>query len=205
MKKFKYLTLALVLAFAFESCKDDAWTTDPDLEHVYYVGFYKTGTFSDALNYEIDEDGNARWRIGNGAWQNTETKNVSSDIPFEFHSERVRNYDAVTYFWVTNIDNSNLEAGIDFVIVDNSGKEIEIKDGKYSITWPEAKKGIYTVNIKRLTTKTGALKVNTINPANGTPDVSEDKYIESTRNNITDKFEVRGLTHDFNKVTVTLK
>lgn len=206
MRKTTYFFTVILTLSAIISCENDPWTTDPDMEHIYYVGFYKTGVFSDALNYEISSDGTARWRINKGTWDVTGNENISSNIPMQFHSERVRSYDAVTFFWVTNADdNSNLTAGSDYIIIDASGKEIELRDGKYSLLWDQTKKGIQNVRIKRLTASTGVLKVNTLDPSKGRPQTSEDKYIESTRNNMTEQYEVRGLSHDFNKVTISLK
>jgi hypothetical protein len=185
------------------SCKDDAWTSDPDLEHIYYVGFFKAGVFSDALNYEIATNGTARWRVNSTAWIVTGTDGVSSNIPFEFHSERVRSYDVTTFFWVSNSGTSGLVAGTDYVVLSESGATLDPTDGKYSLTWQQAKKGTQIVRIKRLTSATGTLKINTLDPANGTPKTTEDAYRESTLNNKSGEYEVRGLTHDFNKETIT--
>lgn len=203
MKKLTYIFAAIITAFCLASCGDNDWTTDPALEHLYYVGFYKTGVFSDQLNYEIAANGTARWRINSGTWNVTGTDNISSEIPFQFHSERVRSYDAVTYFWVSNSASSNLTVGTDYVVVDASGNAINLTDGKYSITWAQARKGIQNIRIKRLTAATGVLKVNTLDPSKGTPSTSEEDYRESTLNSKSEHCEVRGLTHDFNKVTVT--
>ena len=203
MKKLLYILSVVAAMFTLASCDDDAWTTDPTLEHIYYVGFYRTGIYTDALNYEVATDGTARWRIGNGTWNVTGSDGTSSDIPFQFYSERVRSYDAVTYFFVTNNTGSNLVAGTDYTVIDASGNALTLADGKYSLTWPQTVKGIQNVRIKRLSNATGALKVNTLDPAKGTPQTTADTYIESTRNSVTGEYEVRGITSDFNKVTVT--
>lgn len=203
MKQLTYLFMAVAAMLCTLSCDDDAWTTDPALEHLYYFGFYKTGTFSDNLNYEIAADGTARWRINTGSWTVTGTGGVSSDIPLQFHSERVRTYDAATYFWVTNDGTSALVLGTDYVVTDESGNTMNPSDGKYSLNWPQAKKGIQIIKIKRLTSAAGVLKVNTLDPAKGTPSTAEDDYRESTLNSKTNDYEVRSLTHDFNRVTVT--
>lgn len=207
MKKLIYLFAAIAVTMLTQtSCSDDDWTTDPALEHIYYVGFYKTGIFSDKLNYEIDAAGNAQWRINTGTWNNTGSDGVSSDIIIEFHSERVRSYDATTYFWVTNSDDkSTLAAGTDYVVVDGSGNTVTLTDGKYSLLWPQAKRNKQTVRIKRLTTATGVLKINNTDPAKGQPSITEEDYVESTLNNRTGDYEVRGLSHDYNTVTVTFK
>jgi hypothetical protein len=185
------------------SCKDDAWTTDPALENIYYIGFFRTDVYSDALNYEIATDGTARWRINTGTWTVTGTDGISSNIPFEFYSEQTRSYDIITYFWVSNNGTSALIEGTDFAVVNESGAAINPVDGKYSLTWAKAKKGKQSVRIKRLTPATGVLKINTLDPAKGTPATSEDKYRESTLNSKTSDYEVRGITADFNKETIT--
>ncbi|MDR0658460.1 MAG: hypothetical protein LBG18_05955 [Mediterranea sp.] len=203
MKKIISVFTMAIAAICFVACGDDAWTTDPALEHLYYVGFYKTGTYSDALNYEVAANGTARWRINTGAWTETGTDGVSSDIPIQFHSERVRSYDVTTYFYVTNNAGSTLVEGTDYVVLNESGTAIGKVDGKYPLTWPQAVKGVQNVKIRRLTSTNGVLKINTLDPANGTPSVKEEDYRESTLNSKTGDYEVRGLTHDFNKVTVT--
>lgn len=206
MKKSTNIFVSFMAMLCVVSCDNiDDWTTDPALEHVYYVGFYKTGTYSDKLNYEIAADGTARWRIGSGTWQETGTDNVSSDVPIQLHSERVRSYDVTAYFWVSNSGTSALVAGTDYTVVDESDAPLTLSDGKYSLTWPQAVKGTQVVRIKRLTATAGVLLVNTLDPAKGTPVITEESYIESTRNNLTGDYEVRGLSHDFNTVTISLK
>lgn len=205
MKKLIYAFLAITVMFCGTGCDNiDDWTTDPELEHVYYFGFYKTGTFSDALNYEIAENGTARWRINTGSWNVTGSDGVSSDIPFELHSQLKYKYDIVSYFYVTNVGESALAAGTDYVVLDGSGNTIGISDGKYTLTWSQAnKEDRKNICIKRLTSATGTLRVNTLDPSKGTPSTTPEKYIEDTRNNLTDQYDLRGLTHDFNKTTVT--
>ncbi|MDR2915647.1 MAG: hypothetical protein LBV74_12570 [Tannerella sp.] len=210
MKKIIFAFIAMTILFCGTSCDNiDDWTTDPDLEHVYYFGFFKTLVYSNTLNFEIAADGTARWREASSAWAVTGTDGVSSDIPFELHSQMKYKYDIVSYFYITNSGESALVAGTDYVVLDGSGSTLTLSDGKYSLTWSQAnKENRKNIRIKRLTSATGTLKVNTINPANadpetGKPDVSIDKYIESTRNNITDQYDLRGLTEDFNKTTVT--
>ncbi|MDL2306272.1 hypothetical protein LJC72_13230 [Bacteroides sp. OttesenSCG-928-D19] len=205
MKKIIYAFLAFTVMFCGTSCDNiDDWTTDPALEHVYYLGFYKTGTFSDALNYEIAADGTAKWRVNTGAWKVTGSDGISSDIPFQLHSQLKYTYDIVSYFYVTNSGESTLTAGTDYIVLDDAGNTMNPSDGKYTITWSQANKETKkNIRIKRLTATAGVLKVNTLDPGKGKPEVTEDKYIEDTRNNLTDQYDLRGLTHDFNKTTVT--
>lgn len=202
MKKILYFLTVVALMTISASCSDDEWTTDPALEHVYYVGFYKTGAFSDKLNYEIAEDGTARWRIGDkGVWNETGKDGISSNIPIQLHSERVRSYDVVTFFWITNSEGS-LTPGTDYVVIDEKGEALALTDGKYSLTWAQAKKGIQNVRIKRLSKSVGSLRINTLASK---PVITEEEYLETTRNNVTDNYEVRGLSHDYNKETITFK
>jgi hypothetical protein len=185
------------------SCeKDNIWGDGlPEMEHVYYIGFYKTNVNTDALNYEIAADGSARWRINTGTWMNTGEVNVTSPIPFQFHSERVRSYDAVNYFWVTNNSTPALTAGTDYSVVNESGDVIAPDaQGRYSIIWPQAKKEIRNIKIKRLSSAKGSLKINVLDPSKGTPNASD---ISTTVNNHTNDYEVRGFTFDYNKITVT--
>lgn len=210
MRKLATLFIAMASLLCMAGCDDDAWTTDPALEHIYYVGFYKTGTFSDELNYEIAADGTARFRINSKKetpWTVTGTGSITGDIPFELHSQFKYTYDIVSYFFVTNADaSSTLVAGVDYQVIDTSGNALNPSDGKYAFTWSQAQKeGKKIIRIKRLTGATGTLKINTLDPAKGTPSTTEDKYVESTTNNIGNEYELRGLTHDFNKVTVTFR
>lgn len=209
MKKLIDAFFVVAVMFCGTGCDNiDDWTTDPGLEHVYYVGFYKTGTFSDNLNYEIAVDGTARWRVNTGSWTVTGSDGISSNIPFELHSQLKYKYDIVSYFYVTNSGVSSLVAGTDYVVLDESGNTVNLSDNKYAITWSQTnKEKRKNIRIKRLTSATGTLKVNTINPANVDPntgnlDVTEGKYIESTRNNLTNEYDIRGLSHDFGKTTV---
>lgn len=203
MRKILFVCATMFLLLYTTSCeKYNVWSDGlPEMENVYYVGFYKSNINTDALNYEIAANGSARWRINTGTWNNTGESNITSLIPLEFHSERIRSYDAVTYFWITNNGTSALTAGRDYSVMTENGTAI-MPDGQgaYSVTWLQARKGIQNVKIKRLTSNQGSLKVNVLNPALGTPDASN---ISTTVNNHTNDYEVRGFTFDYNKVTVT--
>lgn len=202
MNKITYILLSFILLATFNSCSDDDWTTDPALEHIYYVGFYKTGAFSDKLNYEIAADGTSKWRINTGQWQETGKNGTSSDIPIQLHSERVRSYNATTFVWITNAnEKSTLVAGTDYILVDKEDKAIALSDNKYALTWPQTKKGVQVLKIKRLTQKVGSLKVNTLPKQ---PIITEEEYAATTLNSKDTEYEVRGLSHDYNTVTVSL-
>lgn len=207
MKKILFICVT-VLLFGMTGCeKDNIWGDGlPEMEHVYYISFYKTNVNTDALNYEIAANGAARWRINTDTWVNTNEVNISSPIPLQFYSERIRSYDAVAYFWVANYSTvaepSNLVAGVDYTVVTESGTAITLDaQGGYAVTWPQAKKGVQNIKIKRLTSAKGVLRVNTFDSAVGTPNAND---IESTVNNKTNDYEVRSLTYNNNKVTVKL-
>lgn len=204
MRKILFVCATLFLLLCATSCeKYNDWPDGrPEMENVYYIGFYKSNVNTDALNYEIAADGSARWRINTGTWTNTGENNITSMIPLELHSERVRSYDAVTYFWVINDGTSTLTAGTDYRVLTESGAAVTSdSQGAYSVTWPQTKKGVQNIKIQRLTSKKGTLKVNVLNPASGAPNASD---ISTTVNNHTNDYEIRGLTFDYNKVTVTL-
>jgi hypothetical protein len=201
MKKILFICATALLLSGMAGCeKDNIWGDGlEEMEHVYYIGFYKTNVNTDALNYEIAGDGSARWRIGNSTWNNTGEAHITSPIPLQLSSERIRPYDAVTYFWVTNDGSSTLNAGTDYIVLNESGSEIPSASGAYAVTWPQTKKGIQNIKIKRLTTATGTLKVNVLDPSKGTPNASD---LSTTVNHKADQYEIRGFTFDYNKVTI---
>jgi len=199
MNKILLICATMFLLICTTSCKTiDEWGDGlPEMEHVYYIGFYKSNVNTDNLNYEIASSGSARWRINTGTWNNTNEAFISSPIPLQLHSERIRSYDAVTYFWVTNNGTSSLTAGTDYSVLTESGIVIAPDaQGRYSLTWPQTKKGVQNVKIKRLTSKAGELKVNTLPAAANASDIS------TTVNNHANEYEIRGLSFDYNRVTV---
>ena len=202
MKKILFICATMFLLIGMTSCeKDNIWGDGlEEMEHVYYIGFFKTNINTDALTYEIAADGTARWRYASTAWQNTGEVNITSPIPFQLSSERIRPYDAVNLFWITN-NGSSLVAGKDFIVTNENGVEIAPNDtqGVYSLTWPETRKGIQNIKIKRLTAAKGSLRINVLDPAKGTPNASD---ISTTVNNIAAEYEIRGFSFDYNKVTV---
>lgn len=72
-------------------------------------------------------------------------------FPVQFHSAFVRNYDAVGMYTLntTGIASPALP-GQDFNIVDKNGNIIQPVDGKYSMTFPQAKKVRDTIYVKLL-------------------------------------------------------
>jgi len=206
MKKILFIVATIVVLVSTGCETHNIWGDGlPEMEHVYYVGFYKTNIQTDFLSYEIAQNGNARWRFGTnattGTWVTTGEQWVAT-VPIQFHSERVRSYNAVTYFWITNDGSSVLTAGTDYTVTLENGNILTPDaNGAYSLTWLQTKKGIQNVKIKRsAASHNGALKINVLNPANGTPNSSN---ISTTVNNKTAEYEIRGFTMDYNKTTIT--
>lgn len=204
MKKILFICITVFL-FGLNSCeKDNKWGDGlPEMEHVYYIGFNKTNINTDYLTYEVAANGDTRWKYGsnatNGTFTPTEAKWEIS-VPFQFHSERVRSYNAVTNFWITSNGATNLVAGTDYSVSTEDGTAITPDaQGVYSITWPQTKKGIQNVKIKRLTAADGSLRVYVLDPAKGAPNASD---LTTTVNNKTNEYEIRGLSFDYDKVRI---
>ena len=207
MKKIVFI-MATAVALMSTGCEThDLWDDGlPEMEHVYYVGFYKTNIYTDYLSYEIDQNGNAQWKFGataiaGGIWEVTDEQWVAT-IPIQFYSERVRTYDAVTYFWVFNIDGSALTVASDYTVTLENGAALTPNaNGAYSLTWLQTKKGIQNVKIKRSeTAPTGTLRVSLYDPAKPAPLVTD---LSTTIQNQTAEYEIRCFTHDNDRVTVS--
>ena len=206
MKKIVFI-IVTVVAYISTGCEiHERWDDSfPEMEHVYYIGFYKTEVYTNYLSYEVAQSGSARWRFGSnatsGTWISTDEQ-WTATIPFQFYSERVRSYDAVCYFWVYNLNGSDLTVGVDYTVTLENGTTLTPNTtGAYSLTWPQTKKGIQNVKIKRLgTSPNGALRVNLYNPADDTP-VGTDPA--TTIQNKTNEYEIRCMTHDNDRVAIT--
>ena len=205
MKKVIFLITAVVAMISTGCDIHDDWGDGlPEYEHVYYVGFYKTGTYLDYLTYEITQNGSARWRYAanatSGTWITVDEQWVVT-IPMRLYSERVRNYDAVTYFWVYNLGESALTAGVDYTVSLENGTVLTPNpNGAYSLTWPQTKKGIQNVRIKRSeSSSNGTLRVNFFDPSKDAP--SEQDPLTAIQNK-TAEYEIRCITADNNRVTV---
>lgn len=206
MKKNSFLIAIIAVLMSISCGKHQLWDDGlPEMEHVYYIGFYKSNIATDYLSYEIGQDGDARWRYGanptSGTWQATDERWVAT-VPIQLYSERVRTYDAVNYFWVYNLEGSSLTAGSDYTVTLEDGTELTPNaDGAYSLTWPETKKGVQRVKIKRAeTAPSGTLRVNLYDPAKATPVITD---LSTTIQNQTAEFEIRCMTQDNNRVTIS--
>ncbi|MDR1764201.1 MAG: hypothetical protein LBR64_09690 [Dysgonamonadaceae bacterium] len=196
MKKIIYGLLTAIILTSVSSCeKDNIWGDGlPEYEHVYYVGFYKSIKFDYYVTFEIAANGATQWREGssttNGTWEALDENNAVN-VPLEFHSERVRSYDAVSKLWVSS---ATLVAGTDYSLSLEDGSSLTSESaGVYSLTWKQAKKGIQKVKVKRLTANTGDIKFYTLDPSK--PVNSND--LTTLVNNKTSEYEIDALSADF--------
>ena len=186
MKKLTYFLLAL-MCINLVSCDDDAWSDgDPALEHVYYFGFETWG-------YDETKKGN------NNVVHYEVKQGETVAVPMQFWCEFVRSYDVTTYYYVAG----NLVRGTDYEIVDANGQVLQPNaDGAFTLTWPNAKKGVQNVYIKALNGSTGSFLLQTFNPNSSVTLSNQD--VSSTIQNKTDDYEVRIFTQNY-KVTINIQ
>jgi len=206
MKKIVVLIIATTVVLLSTGCKYEEWPDGiPEYEHVYYIHFKRTFAYTDYLRFEIASNGNARW--GNGAilstltWATSDEPWVTSDIPFQFFSERVRSYDVVTYFWVFNKEESALTPGVDYTVIHENGTILTPNaNGAYSLTWPKAIKGVQNIKIRRSAGSPGGeLWVSTFQPGCETPTFNSPSTAIITQ---TSEYEIWGSAGDYEKVDV---
>ncbi len=82
-------------------------------------------------------------------------------FPVQFYSAFIRDYDAVTYYSIAPPATGDPAVlGQDFAITDANGTPIEAVDGKYSMTFPQARKVVDTIYVKLLNSSiTGTRKM----------------------------------------------
>ncbi|MDD2306287.1 MAG: hypothetical protein PHP53_16405 [Prolixibacteraceae bacterium] len=179
MKKLIILFITVVaVSSLFVSCKKDEWSKgDPALANVYYVGFQNWADFKNSVKFNVN-------------------RNDTVSIPVQFYSEQVCSYDVVTKYYVTGA----AVLGTDFNIVDKSGTVLTPDaNGAFSLTWPQAIKGVKRVYVKALNGSAKTFLVQTFDP-NDTEVIS----YTHTPNNATDQYQVNAFTQNY-KVTVTIK
>lgn len=217
MKNIVKLIVAAFILLPFTGCDPyDTWPDGlPELEHVYYVSNVKTGNGTEQdLQHEIAADGTARFlrRIHyNPAppagtplteWVYSDEPNVTWPMDIRFISEHVRSYDVVTFFWVET-RSGGLTAGTDYsVVLCETGATLTPNaQGAYSLNWPQAKKGQQSIQIKRLSSTVGELRVMFLDrsritfTANDIPDRNDLEV--SLLNNKASDYTIRGLWHDY--------
>ena len=186
MKKI-FILLFAAIGCTFMSCDNDEWGNgDPAMEHIYYFGFENwgeaaSGTFNkNGVVYDV-------------------TQGSTLEIPVQFHSERVRSYDVVVYYYVSN-GASDLKRGVNYQIVDDKGTAIEPDaNGAFSMSFPRAEKGVKNIYVKALTAGAGSFNVLTFDPVAG-----EIAHPDNITNSQTKDYEVRAFTKNY-KVKVNVK
>lgn len=179
MKKILLILTAISLSFTFTNCSDDdKWdATDLAMEHIYYIGFEDWG------------------KLKNDVVFNVKAGDVQA-IPVQFHSERVRSYDVVTYYYVSGTP----VLGVDFQIVDENNNIVQPDtNGAYKMDWPKAVKGIKNIYVKALKVSSTPVIVSTFNP-----NIGEISHPDNITNSKTNNYEVRAFSQNY-KVTVNLK
>ena len=211
----EYISAVLILLSIAACDPYNTWPEGlPELEHVYYVSNVKTGNGTEQdLQHEIASDGTATFmnRIHyNPAppagtplfeWVESDENNVTCPMRIRFISEKVRSYDVVTYFWVET-RSGDLAAGTDYSVLTENGTQLTPDaQGAYPLTWSQAIKGEQRVKIKRLSAKTGELRLVFLDrsrvtfTATDTPDRND--LERSLLNNKTNDYTIRGLWHDY--------
>jgi hypothetical protein len=215
MKKFIIYICVALFMLPFAGCEiHETWEDGrPELEHVYYVSVIKDyNRADDRIEFEVAANGGARWRYlsasaapnpGTGPWHSTSENMTTSLIPFRFISERVRSYDAVTYFWITE---NGLSAGRDYSVHTENGSTLTPNaQGGYMLNWPQAKKGVQYVKIQRLSTTTGTINLNMLDRSRFTGASYDRDNLETLINNQTNDYLIRGLWFDWNTVIVAFR
>lgn len=187
MKKSLFILLA-ALSCVFYSCDNEAtWPAgETAYEHAYYIGFQD-------------------WGMNNNAIVFTVAKGATQAIPVQFYSERVRDYDVITKYYVTNTGFTGTAAavlGTDYNIVDSTGvTQTPDANGAYTITWPKAVKGVKKIYIKNITTKTtsGSFYLQLFDPA-----VAAGITVTNRMNDSTAVYTVSAFTQNYRrKITVS--
>ena len=123
-------------------------------------------------------------------------------IPTQFYSKYTRSYSPEVYYYTSIIPNgAGLVAGIDYVVVDESGNTLTPDtSGAYKMIWPNAKGSVQNIYIKALNAGKGSFRVLTFDPAKkmDVTDVSTTSIIK------TNEYEVRAMSENY-YVTVTIE
>jgi len=179
MKKLIILLISVIaVSGLFVSCEKDTWSEgDPAYEHVYYFGFQNWADFKNSVKFNVN-------------------RGDTVSIAVQFHSERVRSYDVTTFYYVTGA----AVPGVDYNITDKDGTVLNPDaSGAYSISWPQAIKGVKRIYVKALNGSAKSFLVQTFDP-NATEVIS----YTNTMNNSTADYEVHAFTQNY-KVTVNIK
>lgn len=183
------LTLISVFAISclLAACSNDhdEWENgDPAMAHIYYYCFEQWGGIpgGNDISYSV-------------------TQGETIAIPTQFYSSFTRKYSPEVYYYTSpNPKAEELVCGTDYVVVDKDGNTLTPDaSGAYTMTWPNAKKGVQNIYIKTLNGKKGSFRVLTFDPTKkmDVTDVSTTSIIK------TDEYEVRAFSENY-FVTVSI-
>lgn len=183
------LTLISVFAISclLAACSNDhdEWENgDPAMAHIYYYCFEQWGGIpgGNDISYSVKQG-------------------ETIAIPTQFYSSFTRKYSPEVYYYTSpNPKTEELVCGTDYVVVDKDGNTLTPDaSGAYTMTWPNAKKGVQNIYIKTLNGKKGSFRVLTFDPAKkmDVTDVSTTSIIK------TDEYEVRAFSENY-FVTVSI-
>lgn len=132
MKTIIYILFIAVSAGLVAACEKSNYNKDglPEYEHHYYAAYIPNNNSAVSVN---------------------RTQTAVLKFPVQFYSAYTREYDAVAQYVVhtTGIANPAV-MGQDFNIVDKNGAVLTPVDGKFSITFPQAKRAMDTIYVKLL-------------------------------------------------------
>ena len=156
------LFISALVALFFSACEDKDYPLGlPEYEHHYYISYVPYNNAKVSVN-----------------------KNQAALVkfPVQFHSSFIRNYDAVGHYTVVQPATGAAVLGQDFNIVDKNGTVIQPVDGKFTLTFPQAKKVRDTIYVKLLNNPTpGTRTINIDLMENVTPQFRVDTMSTSFR------------------------
>ncbi len=165
MKTIIYIVFVLVSAALVGACEKESYNKGgmPEYEHHYYAAYIPNNNTGVSVN---------------------RTQTALIKFPVQYYSSFTREYDAVAQYVVHTTGISNPAVlGQDFNIVDKNGNVIQPSDGKYLMTFPQAKRAMDTIYVKLLnSTVAGTRKM-------------EVRLIH----NITEKYQVDTFSTAFNR------
>ncbi len=131
MKSIKCITFIILGMMIFIACDDKETPLGlPEYDNHYYAAYIPNNNSKVSVS---------------------KSQTALVKFPVQFYSAFTRSYDAVADYAVNTDGVSNpATLGLDFNIVDKNGNVIQPVDGKYSFTFPQAKRASDTIYVKLL-------------------------------------------------------
>ncbi len=163
-----WITVLLLCSGLFFACEDKSYPAGlPEYEHHYYIVYVPNNNGTVTVNRSQAE---------------------LVKLPVQFYSEFTRGYDAVAHYAVVTPDVPNPAVlGVDFQVVDSDGNTLQPNnEGKYTLTFPQARKATAAVYVKLLNNPEPGTRVVQINfEDNITPDYRVDIFSTAFRRTLT--------------------